>query len=309
MGEDKANNRLLIVEPEPRLLASLREHFMANGYRVEIALTGEDGLKLAGSARPHLILLSAQLNDMQGLDALRALRSKPRTGHIPVIVMAGSEEAMLQNKILEAGAYDVVEKPVDLDILGLRIRNTLRRAEREGLTEPRTGLPTGRLIDERVKALDGETGWRKIELTVEHFGVFRDRYGFVTANEALRHAGNLIAQLVNDHGTPHDFVGHVANSETFVIVTTQTRSSELIDTLRVRLTQELHSFYNFVEREQGYVVIEDGAGGQAQKPLMTAQIVTAQAESDSQAPSAPDDDPWVDAVDDDSPASGSAFEW
>jgi len=100
-------------------------------------------------------------------------------------VIAGRDAAVLQNKVLEEGAYDFIEKPLDLDILALRVRNALRRAEREGLTEPRTGLPTGRLIDERLQTLQDEQGWCRIDLKIDGFRVFRDRYGFVTANEAL----------------------------------------------------------------------------------------------------------------------------
>ena len=71
------------------------------------------------------------------------------------MVLAGHSEMTLQNKVLEEGAYDFIEKPLDIDILTLRVRNALRRAEREGLTEPRTGLPTGRLIQERLRVLPG----------------------------------------------------------------------------------------------------------------------------------------------------------
>ncbi len=161
---------MLIIEQEEHIVEGLRHHFEAQGYEVLAAQTGRQGLDLAQTARPNLILLAAGLPDMSGLDIFRTLRDKPRTGHIPVMVMAGHDEAILQNKVLEEGAYDFLEKPLDLDILTLRVRNALRRAEREGLTESRTGLPTGRLIDERVEMLAGERGWYKIDLTIDNFG-------------------------------------------------------------------------------------------------------------------------------------------
>ncbi|MBN2304132.1 MAG: response regulator [Anaerolineae bacterium] len=312
--KDQSANRLLIIDGDTELGQALGQHFKTQGYDVQTAGSGEEGLILAQSTPPHLILLAAQI----GLDIFHALRARSRTAHIPVMVIAGHNEAALQKEVLEAGAYDFIEKPLDLDILALRIRNALRRAEREGLTESRTGLPTGRLIDDRLNALAGQVGWFRLDVEITGFDVFRDLYGFVTANEALRFAGNLLGEIVNEHGAPDDFVGHRTGSEEFVIVTTQALGPRLNQVLTQRISQELHSFYNFMEREQGYVLIEDGAGGKIQKPLMAARITVTQGDPD------PEADPWVDVVDenhaakpDDSPgdessdseSSGPAFDW
>ncbi len=313
MSAEKSSYRLLIIDGDSRLAEALCHHFESAGYQAQAASTGSAGLEAAVKDRPHLILLDATLPDMDGLEVFRALRDQARTGHIPVMVLAGRSEMMLQNKVLEEGAYDFIEKPLDIDILTLRVRNALRRAEREGLTEPRTGLPTGRLIQERLRALPDELGWTRIDLKIDSFNIFRDLYGFVTANEALRFAGNLIAQTVNELGRPNDFVGHITGSEEFVIVTTQGIGPRLADTLRQRLNYELESFYNFMERDQGYVLVEDGSGGKVQKPLMTAQITLTQGEPDPNAAPAVSDDtlppspPTGDTSGSDS--SSSAFEW
>ena len=138
----------------------------------------------------------------------------------------------------------------------------------------------------------------------------------MTANEALHFAGNLIVQLVNEHGRPDDFVGHVSNTEQFVIITSQATGPGLRGMLARRVTEELESFYSFVERDQGYVQLEDGAGGYVQKPLMSAQIAAMQGETDPDSSPDQDDDAWEDAEDGgdddaepDDTVSGSAFEW
>lgn len=287
VSTEKSSQRLLVIDTDAPLVETLVLHFKNAGYEVQGATTGAEGLKLAQSMRPSLILLAAHLEDMAGMDAFRKLRDLPRTGHIPVMMLAGRSEAVLQNKVLEEGAYDFIEKPVDLDILTLTVRNALRRAEREGLTEPRTGLPTDRLIRERLAALEEEKGWYRIDLTVAEFSVFRDLYGFVTANEALRFVGNQIAQLVTEHGTAEDFVGHHSGTEAFVIITKLGIGPQLRDVLKTRITQELESFYNFEERERGYVVIEDGAGGTVQKSLMSAAVETVAGEPDPDVPPIP----------------------
>jgi PleD family two-component response regulator len=311
---EKSSGRLLIIDEDARLVETLHQHFEFEGYRVFSALTCREGLALAQTAHPNVILLAAGMKDMSELEAFQALRDTPRTSHIPVMVIAGRDEAVLQNKVLEEGAYDFIEKPLDLDILALRVRNALRRAEREGLTEPRTGLPTGRLIEERLQTLQDERGWCQIDLKIDGFGVFRDRYGFVSANEALRFAGNLIVQIMGERGRAADFVAHRGGTEEFIIITTLESGPALGELLARQLTQELQSFYNFMERDQGYVLIEDGAGGYVQKPLMSAHISLTCTEPDPNAPQPHEADPWVDAEEEenDKPGnipSGSAFEW
>jgi DNA-binding response OmpR family regulator len=314
VSPEKSPSRLLIIDEDPQLLEALAQLFESEGHQVYRASTGQDGLSLANISRPNLILLSAQMPDAAGLDIFRSLRDQPRTGHIPVMILAGRSESMLQNKVLGEGAYDFLEKPLDLDILVLRVRNALRRAEREGLSEPRTGLPTGRLIQERLRTLEQEWGWYKMELKIDNFNVFRDLYGFVTANEALRFTGNLLAQVINEQGTANDFLGHNSGTEEFVIVTTLGRGPALHRTLSQRISQELESFYNFMEREQGYVLVEDETGATAKKPLMSAQIRVTQGEPDPNAAFPSSEDVWVDAVEsgdsppDDQPPP-STLEW
>ena len=308
-----ANHKILIIEEDEQIGAALAAHFVKEDYEALSSATGAEGVQMALAQRPSLILLAAQLSDQSGLDVFQSLRDTPRTAHIPVMVLAGRGEVALQNQVLEAGAYDFLEKPVDVDILTLRVRNALRRAEREGLTEPRTGLPTGRLIAEHADSLASTPGWYRINLKIDEFNTFRDLYGFVTANEALRFAGNLICQVVQEQGEEQDFVGHETGAEEFVVFTTQAKGSTLRQQLVQRLREELAQFYNFMERDQGYVLIDDGTGKQAQKPLMSAQVSVSQGTPDPDAPAAStEDDPWEDAVEPDeesSPASDDPFDW
>lgn len=269
-------NRLLILAQDARLGTALSQHFTALGYQVLGATSLADGLSQAVTAAPDLILMSAELDDTPALKALSVLRSKPRLAYLPLLVLIGQDEPVLQRALLAAGADDVIAAPHDLDILALRVRNTLQRAEREGTTEPRTGLPTGRLLQERLDALAQADDWYLIELTIEHFAPFRDLVGFVTANEALQHAGHLIARLAAEIGGEESFVGHWRGTETFAVVTTTACGPALCAALAERIPPALHAFYSFTERDQGYILLEDGAGGTAQRPLMAVRIAVAQ---------------------------------
>lgn len=272
MSDRTSSPVLLIIESDASLLYTLEQHFTQLGYAVLAARNGQEGLRYARDQHPHLILLALRLGDIDGLDVLRHLRKMPRTSRAPVIALAGHNEALLRHQALEAGADDFLEKPLDLDILALRVRNALRRTGRDSLVEPRTGLPTGALIEEQQAAFRRQPDWYQIDLTLEHFDVLRDRYGVVAANEALRFAGKLIAQIVAEQGGAGSFVGHYTNSEHFVILTRAPYGPRLRDMLAQRVSRELASFYSFEERAQGYVEVEGSSGQSVHKPLMSTRI-------------------------------------
>jgi DNA-binding response OmpR family regulator len=268
--------RLLILAQENRLRAALSQHFAALGYQVLEAASLAEGLASPLASAPQLLLMSAHLDDMSALEALSTLRARPRFGGLPTIVLVGPEEAALQRDLLAAGADDVLIAPYDMDILTLRVRNALQRAEREDVTEPRTGLPTGRLLQERLAALTQGDDWYLLEITLEHFAAFRDLVGFVTAHEALRHAGHLISQLAAEIGGEGSFVGHLRGTETFVVLTSTACGPDLRAALAERLPPALHAFYSFTERDQGYIELEDGAGGTSRQPLMAVRLAVEQ---------------------------------
>lgn len=294
-------HRLLVISGDPDQARLLRQFFTGQAYEVAVAASGADGLKQAQARRPDLIILDYQLPDTTSPAITGALREQPRTQHVPILVLIDGREAMQQHAILSAGADDIFEKPLDVDILALSVRNALQRTTREGLTEPRSGLPTGRWLDEQIVARLRDKANCRIDVEIEGFNDFRDLHGFVTANEALGFAADLIREIAGEHGTPDDFIGHVAGSESFVIVTARDRASALGHALAARITPELESFYSFVEREQGYVVVDDGAGGTLHRPLMAAQVSVA---GETVTPHAP-------PLDANSPAhaDGPAFEW
>jgi len=263
--------RLLVIDNDPMIDAVLKPYLNQHGYATQVAGTAADGLNEALAHPPSLILLSVTLPDRPGLEVFRTLRERARTAHIPVMFLADHMDARRQNELLSAGADDFINKPFDLDILGLRIRNAVQRTERDGLHHPRTGFPTGRLVQERIRALADEYSWYKIDFSIDNFGVFRDLYGFVSSEEVIGFAANLVNEVVHQAGTPDDFVGQRDDTD-FVIITNLKHGPDLRDALQKRFNEEVLAFYSFMERDQGYIQVDDGAGGLAQKPLMAARI-------------------------------------
>jgi two-component system alkaline phosphatase synthesis response regulator PhoP len=263
--------RILIVDHDADVVEPLDHYFREQGFDVLSTASIEEAVRLAARQRPSIILLAATLGGVDGIEVFRKIRGTPITAHIPVMFVADYRDGMRQNQLLAEGADDVIIRPFDVEILGLRVRNAIKRTQREGLTEPRTGLPTGALITEKLAEVQRQGRWVRLDLTIAHFDAFRARYDFITGNDVLRYAANTICEVVNEIGGSDDFVGHRRETE-FVVITTDDRGQAIHDALQARLDEGLLQFYNFMEREQGYVMLEGGRGGQEQRPLMRVEI-------------------------------------
>lgn len=263
MSADPDAHRLLLIDADTTIIKPLEAHFAQEGFVVLLAQTPDEGLHLAARHRPDLILLAASVGDTDGVEVFRRLRRAPSTAYIPIMFLANQRDAMRQNKLLAEGADDVILQPVDVEILALRVRNAIGRTRREGLTEPRTGLPTGALIDEQVRLAGQEAQRLALTLHIADFDAFRDTYDFITGNDVLRYAASAICEIVEEIGGEADFVGHRRDAE-FVVVTGQERAATLQERLQTTVNEGLAQFYNFMEREQGYVLV-DGR----ERPLMS----------------------------------------
>ncbi|NEX45761.1 diguanylate cyclase [Pseudotabrizicola algicola] len=127
------DGRILIVDDVATNRIVFKVKLGAARYHPLMAASGMEGLRMARTERPDLILLDLMLPDLGGIDVLRSLRDDPVTRDIPVIVVSGSTALEDRLLALEAGADDVFVKPYDDDLLMARLRNLLRC--RQALTD------------------------------------------------------------------------------------------------------------------------------------------------------------------------------
>jgi two-component system phosphate regulon response regulator PhoB len=126
-----SNERILAIDDETPILELLKYNLEKDGFRVTTCTSGEDGLKAAKKDPPDLILLDQMLPGMSGLDVCRALKEKPATADIPVIMVTAKTEDSDVVLGLELGADDYVTKPFSPKVIVARVRTVLRRKNRK----------------------------------------------------------------------------------------------------------------------------------------------------------------------------------
>ena len=263
--------RLLIVEDDFDISNMLRIYFSGQGYEVDVAPRGQDALQKTRQTIPHLIVLDIMLPDIDGYEVCRNLRMNTRTSHIPVIFLTQKDERSDKLQGLELGADDYITKPFDIEELKLRVQNAIARAERESLTDPRSGLPSGRLIEEQLRRIIRIDGWVFMDIRINNFNPFKEAYGFVAGDDVLRFTAMTLNEVVDKFGTSDDFIGH-AGSDNFIIISTEEKADTIKDQIKSRFSEEVLTHYSFMDREQGYIITTNDEGQQEQTPLMTIGI-------------------------------------
>lgn len=111
-----AQEQVLVVEDNAMSMKLFRDVLLATGYRPLEATTGSQAFELAAEIRPALVLMDIQLPDLDGIAALRRLRSDERTASIPVLALTA--QAMLgdRERLLAAGFDGYVSKPVNVEV-------------------------------------------------------------------------------------------------------------------------------------------------------------------------------------------------
>ena len=156
-------SRILVVDDEPSILATMSPLLRSRGYDVVTAMSGRAALESAERDKPDLIVLDLGLPDIEGAEVCRAIREQSST---PIIILSARGAEGDKVRALDAGADDYVTKPFGAEELTARIRAALRRADGPpALSEP---LVRGDLVidRERFRVMKGD---QEVRLTPKEF--------------------------------------------------------------------------------------------------------------------------------------------
>ena len=125
-----AGESILIVEDNEKNLKLVRDVLQFKGYHTLEAETAEDGIALAQSHRPDLILMDIRLPGMDGVTALRRLRSEPSTASIPVVALTAFAMKADRERFLDAGFDGYIDKPIDVKVFPEQVRQFCERGHK-----------------------------------------------------------------------------------------------------------------------------------------------------------------------------------
>ncbi|MEJ8853425.1 response regulator [Variovorax robiniae] len=121
---------ILIVEDNDKNMKLVRDILQFEGHATLEAVTGAEGVALATSQRPDLILMDIQLPDFDGAEALRRIRTDPALDAVPILAVSASVMPDEQQKVINSGFDAFITKPIDLKLFRATVKRFLAQGRR-----------------------------------------------------------------------------------------------------------------------------------------------------------------------------------
>jgi len=163
--------KILVVEDDQNLLATLKYNLLKEGYRVVTAVDGAQALEIARSEKPELIVLDVMLPKLSGFEVCRILRKETT---VPILMLTAKTEEVDKIVGLEIGADDYITKPFSMRELLARVRAMLRRAD---MPKPQTAGEQKRL---KIGDLEMDIGRHQVLCKGEPLNLTPKEYDLLT---------------------------------------------------------------------------------------------------------------------------------
>jgi DNA-binding response OmpR family regulator len=121
--------RVLVIDDDPSITSALKRGLAYQGFAVDVALSGSEGLAIAREQPPDAVLLDVMMPGMDGYEVLRRLRAVDE--QLPILMVTAKDASTDQVQGLERGADDYIVKPFVFDVLVARLRALLRRHDQQ----------------------------------------------------------------------------------------------------------------------------------------------------------------------------------
>ena len=267
-----AKPRILLVDDDPDILDVLEITLSEEDYEILKANDGEEALRIIRAKPLELVLLDYNMPKINGKQVCLEVKKDLLLSHLPIIMVTGKGE--LDDKIggINAGADDYIVKPFEPKELLARIRMILRRTQRDLEANPLTRLPGNvSILDELSKRLEDKQLFAVCYIDLDKFKAYNDTYGFEHGDDVIRETARIMIRAVKESGSPSDFIGHIGGDD-FVIVTEAEAAERISQKVIDEFEKTVPSFYNEVDRANGYILAKDRKGQEQRIPLLSVSI-------------------------------------
>ncbi|CAN5798669.1 MAG: GGDEF domain-containing response regulator [Acidimicrobiia bacterium] len=266
------SERILVVDDDPDILQVVKINLELEGYDVDTAADGREAVDKALVDAPELILLDIMMPRMDGLTALRRIRSHGTTGNTSVILLTARGLPEDRVRGLELGADDYITKPFDISELVARVKAVLRRTQAARDLSPLTGLPgnfrIGQEIEQRIEA-GGSFALTYCDL--DNFKAYNDHYGFMRGDEVIRFCARCMVEAAEAIGESEAFVGHIGGDD-FVALTSAEKAEEYCKRVIETFDDGILDNYDTADALRGYIEVIDRRGERYAFPMVSISL-------------------------------------
>ncbi len=264
--------KILVIDDTQLMQKYISDVLTEADYEVVSSLDGEEGIQKAREEKPDLVLLDIIMPGIDGFEVCKILREEEGNNLMPIIMLTaqGSEDDKLTG--LELGADDYIVKPFNQRELLSRVRNTIKRVDRNRWANPLTGLQGNIEIQLEInRRIAKEELFSVIYADIDNFKSYNDIYEFASGNTAIKMTADIIVDCVRNNSTSRDFIGHIGGDD-FVVITLPDVDSKLCEDIIRDFDRKVVSLYSKKDRENGYIVSTNRQGQTMKFPIMTISL-------------------------------------
>jgi diguanylate cyclase (GGDEF)-like protein len=266
------NKKILIIDDTELMVKIISDILTEAGYDVFSASNGHEGIQKVREEKPDLVLLDVVMPGIDGFEVCKILRDDDSNNLMPIIILTAQDNDDDKLSGLELGADDYIIKPFNpRELLG-RVRNTLRRIDRNRSANPLTGLHGNIEIQTEInQKIAKKLKFNVIYADLDNFKAFNDVYGYANGDTAIKLTADIISDDVNTFGAANDFVGHVGGDD-FIIITTADKSEQICKAIVSDFDKKIIKLYTDEDRENGFIFTENRMGEKIKYPIMSISL-------------------------------------
>ncbi len=200
----EAPTKILVVDDEDETAQVLRGWYKGRPFEIVEAKDGDEGVRLAVSENPDIILMDVMMPRTSGIEASRRLKADPATSAIPVILLSARREPQTKREGFDAGIDQYVEKPFHLDEMDARIRSMIEKGKtylklkEEATIDEKTGVANYRVFytklrDEWERSVRYALPLSIVMLDLDDFKRVNDTVGHPAGDRVLREFAMLVS--------------------------------------------------------------------------------------------------------------------
>ncbi|WHH61329.1 response regulator [Petroclostridium sp. X23] len=264
--------KILVIDDTEFMIKLISDILENAEYEVIKAFSGAEGLLKVRSEKPDLVILDIVMPGMNGFEVCKILRDDESNNLMPIIMLTAQDNEEDKLKGLELGADDYITKPFNPRELISRVRNTLKRIDRNRWANPLTGLRGNIEIQSEINSrIARKELFAVLYIDLDNFKAYNDVYGFASGDRAIKLTADILHDTVKLFGSGKDFIGHIGGDD-FVIITIPEQSENIAEAIIEDFDRKILDLYEEKDKKRGYIITTDRLGNHMKFPLISVSV-------------------------------------
>lgn len=271
--------KILVIDDTEFMTKLITDILVNADYDVITASNGLQGVQKVREEKPDLVILDVVMPGMDGFEVCKMLREDESNNLMPIIMLTAQDNEDDKLTGLEIGADDYIVKPFNGRELVSRVRNTLKRIDRNRWANPLTGLQGNIEIQTEInQRIAKRMLFAVIYGDLDNFKAYNDVYGFASGDRAIKLTADIIVDNVHNFGNQGDFVGHIGGDD-FVVITTPDKAEVICKGIISEFNEKIKTLYCDEDVQRGYIVTSNRQGQIMKFPLVSISLAVVTNES------------------------------